>query len=98
MKKTEYFCMVISNENSHKDPNWEENWVEIYSDDDELEALAIMISDYAVTPDNHEQYSSNWPGYEDTYNLYVLNEETYDKTDLLRWADQYKADIQTPYN
>lgn len=88
MKKPEYFCMVIDQEP-------EENYVEIYSDNDELEALAIMISDYAVTPNNHKQYIAYWPGYEDTYNLYVLNEENYGHKDLLRWAEQYKADIQT---
>ena len=79
------FCMVI-------DQRTDENFVEIYSDNDELEALAIIISDYAVTPKNYKQYMRRWPGYVDEYNLYVLNEKNYGHKDLLRWADQYKAD------
>ena len=37
------------------DQRTDENFVEIYSDNDELEALAIIISDYAVTPKNYKQ-------------------------------------------
>jgi len=72
------------------DENTSENLVEIYSDDNSLEAVAALYADYAVTPESYEidkQQQRNFPGYDGEETLYIL---PYGYRDIMMgWIKEY---------